>query len=213
MPLTVAIPTLGRPTLARTLFSFLDQLADGDEVIIVADPKGDSEYARFVYELGTKRNGVNWQFLIQPGDGWGQPQRNRALVSATDGNHVWCLADDDVATPVALTAIRELVGSAGPRSWGIFRAGRGSDGPWVWQDMVVRVGNLDADCIVAPADIESRWGDGYEGDHLFAQQLRVELGEPAWHSSVIAVTMPSADYLTGHYQALAEAVTREPGFA
>lgn len=210
MSLTVAIPTIGRPTLARCVFSFIEQLHDGDEVIIVADRKGDTDYAKFVYQLGTKRNGVNWRFAVH-GDlasGWGQAQRNKALDMAASGNHVWCLSDDDVATPGALDNIHEVLDHASAQDWFLFRAGRGTDAVWVWQDSAVRVGNLDADCLVVPSAIFSRFGLDYEGDAKLAHALVDELGDPWFHEEVIAVTTPSIEYLRQHYGLLAGAITR-----
>ena len=215
MSLTIAIPTIGRPTLARCLFSFIDQLHDGDEVIIVADRKGDTDYAKFVYQLGTKRNGVNWRFTVHgdPNSGWGQAQRNKAYDLADDRNHVWCLSDDDVATSGALDAIRDSInrssGQGGGQPWFIFRVGRGTSVPWVWQTTEVRVGNLDADCIVAPSAVKVRWGLDYEGDARFAHALVAELGQPWFASDLIAVTTPSGDYLADHYAAM---MHLQPGF-
>lgn len=200
MGLTIAIPTIGRPTLARTLFSFIEQLEPGDEVIFVADPKGDPEYVHTVYNLGSNRLGVNWVFKIQGGEGgWGQAQRNYARKVATPGNHIWSVADDDIVTPNALSALRTI-----KSGWALFRVGRGSDAPWLWQDKRVYKGNLDADSILAPAGhLDAQWGLDYEGDAKFALALQAELGEPWWGETVVAVAKPNAEYLEKHYQGLA----------
>jgi hypothetical protein len=228
MSLTVAIPTLGRPSLARCMFSFIEQLVPGDRVLFVADPKGDTEYVKWCYGVGTNKLGVDWRYTIKGGEGgWGQPQRNHAYDLIEDG-YVWCLSDDDIATPTALDLIRaatnclcewrgELRAGAhahcpihGERfGWFIFRAGRATDEPWMWADMKrgIAPGNLDADCIVAPASTRARWGLDYEGDVAFARALRADLGEPAWHSSMIAVTKPGPEYLAQHYRALSDTIT------
>jgi glycosyltransferase involved in cell wall biosynthesis len=205
--LSVVIPTLGRPTLARTVFSFLGQLEDGDEVIFVADPKGDVDYVKWMRAASSNRLGVDWRHVVHDGPGgWGLPQRNRGYELAR-GDWVWFLADDDVATPWALEAIRAAVRCAPP--WFIFRAGRANDEPWIWTNEEIRRGNLDADCIVAPSGAAARWGLDYTGDYDFAVALRAELGEPAWHSAVVAVTKPSPEYLGRHYRSLAVALTDE----
>jgi hypothetical protein len=194
--LTVAIPTIGRPTLARCVFSFIEQLEPGDTVLLIADPKGDTEYVRWMHQVATNKLGVNWRFVIRGGEGgWGQPQRNYAYKIAPLGSHVWCLSDDDVATSNALNLLR----AACHDRWSIFRAGRANGAPWVWQDQAVRIGNLDADCILAPAGVDARWGLGYEGDYEFARACQSELGEPVWRSETIAVTKPNGEYLDTHY--------------
>lgn len=204
MNLTLIIPTLGRPTLARTVFSFNGQLQDGDEVIFVADPRGDVEYVKWMRTTASNRLGVDWRHVVHDGPGgWGLPQRNRGLEAATRP-YAWFLADDDIATPGALDTIRAALEPPPLRPWFIFRAGRANAEPWVWQDAQIRRGNLDADCIVCPTIITSRWGLDYSGDYDFAVALREELGEPAWGAAVVAVTKPDAAYLEVHYAALAE---------
>jgi glycosyltransferase involved in cell wall biosynthesis len=202
--LTIVIPTLGRPTLARTVFSFLGQLEDGDEVILVADPKGDVDYVKWMRESSSNRLGVEWRHVVHDGPGgWGLPQRNRGLELATR-DLVWFLADDDIATPWALDAIRSPVAPEG--RWRIFRVGRANDEPWIWVDREIRRGNLDADCIVCPSGVSARWGPDYTGDYDFAVALHDELGPPVFCQDIVAVTKPDADYLARHYRALGNAL-------
>jgi hypothetical protein len=204
--LTVAVPSIGRPSLARCVFSFIDQLEPGDEVIFVGDRRGDLDYVKFVHRLASGRNGIDWRFAVAAGEcGWGQPQRNRAYELATPGSHVWCIADDDVATSGALAAIRGAVDRA-EAPWFIFRAGRGTDAPWLWQDETVRVGNLDGDCLVVPAGVQSRWGLRYEGDADLAHSLVRELGRPSFETPVVAVAKPNVEYLPVHYERLVASV-------
>jgi len=201
--LTVAIPTLGRPSLARCVFSFIDQLQPGDRVLLVADPKGDTDYVRWVYNIATNKMGVDWRYTIKGGQGgWGQDQRNHAY-DLTDEGHIWCLSDDDIATPGALEVIRRRIEIRQPDDWFLFQVGRTRDTPWVWTRQTVEVGNLDADCIVAPATTLTRWGLGYEGDKDFATGLLAERGQPIFVPEVIAVTKPDGDYLDRHYARLA----------
>jgi glycosyltransferase involved in cell wall biosynthesis len=196
--LSIVIPTLGRPTLARTVFSFIGQLHDGDEVIFVADPKGDVDYVKWMREASSSRLGVDWRHTVHGGPGgWGLTQRNRGLEMAT-GDLVWFLADDDVATPWALDAIRSEVHPSEP--WSIFRAGRANDDPWIWVDQEIRRGNLDADCIVCPPGVSARWGLDYSGDYDFAVALAEELGPPVWRQDIVAVTKPNGEYLARHYR-------------
>jgi hypothetical protein len=199
--LTIAIPTIGRPTLARCVFSFIEQLEPGDNVLFVADPKGDVDYVRWVYKVATNRLGVNWRISIQGGQGgWGQDQRNHAY-NTTDEGHIWCLSDDDIATPDAVEAIRHCA-NATTNGWFLFRAGRANANPWVWTRREVETGNLDADCIVAPASTPCRWGLGYEGDAGFALHLLANHGPPVFMERVVAVTKPNDDYLEEHYRRL-----------
>jgi hypothetical protein len=116
-------------------------------------------------------------------------QRNWGFAHAA-GSHVWCLADDDVAAPGAVDA---LVAAARQGGWHLFRVRSvGELGDWVvWRDRHVILGNLDAEGILVPRDVTSRWPNRYEGDFLFAELLSDELGEPTWQETVVALLRPA----------------------
>lgn len=189
--LTVAIPTLGRATLEATLRSIADQLVADDEILVVADPIGDPIRAAELVEeiLPAARLEV-----IAGGDQWGHAQRNWALEHAA-GEYVWALADDDIAEPGALEALR---GAAAAGGWHLFRVeSRGELGHWaIPDDRVIRETNVDAECILAPRDVEARWGSRYQGDLDFALDLLAELGEPSWHETVGARLRPATERAT-----------------
>jgi|SRR5947207_2472211 len=107
MTLTIVIPSIGRPTLKRTLDSIRDQeLLDGDRVVVALDtfeqpPRPD--VAELVDSYGAP-------FSILPfdgGDHWrGMHQLNRAIeVAETD--FLCGLGDDDCYTVGAIAKLRQ----------------------------------------------------------------------------------------------------------
>jgi len=189
--LTVAVPTLGRSSLARTLAPIARAVGPDDAVLVMADGGGDVAAARFIYrEVATR----NWRFEVLPSSPWGQAHRNWALQQA-ETTHVWSLNDDDTPTSAAVAAIRA---HAHPRRATIFKA-RFPDGtsfwgqpaeyrePVIWRDPSVRLGNVDAAMIVAPAGCASRWGERYEGDFDFAAALVDEFGAPVWRDETVVL--------------------------
>lgn len=112
--LSVILPTLGRPTLARAVRSVLPQLAPGDELVVVADPAGDTVHAELVC-MGRRppatilrqqwRDGRMTFVRGSVSDGSGNPQRDLGIQVAR-GTHLCFLDDDDVYTPGALTTMR-----------------------------------------------------------------------------------------------------------
>ena len=184
--LTITIPTLGRPTLEATLRSIADQLTADDEVLIVADPAGEPGRAA---ELAAEIVPAARLEVIAADDNYGHGQRNWALDHAA-GDYIWALADDDVAAPSALEALRGAGGG-----WHLFCVeSRGELGDWRRPaDRSIAFGNVDAECILAPRAAAARWGSRYEGDLDYALDLLAELGEPTWHDTVVARLRPATE--------------------
>lgn len=196
--LTLVIPTVGRPTLARTLTSLRGQpWGPGDEILLVCDRPAASPFVRELYP----QFGPPVRYLETPALGhWGHGVRNHVqrerLVRTT---HRAQLDDDDTWTPDALATIRAAL-TAEPDRPHIFRmdwrlAGPKrppDDRPVLWTDPVLRDSNVGTPMLVAPVALDgAEWGARYNGDfdHIRETCGRHPLG-PAWHPGVICVCRP-----------------------
>ena len=104
--LSVIVPTVGRRTLGRTLRSVIPQLAQSDELIVIADgPEALQAASGIVRRL----NGRCRLHATEARTGsWGNAQRDLGMVLAT-GTHLTFMDDDDIYAPGALDAIRKAV--------------------------------------------------------------------------------------------------------
>jgi len=170
--LSVIIPTVGKPTLSRTLRSILDAGFDGgrDELIVVSD--GPSEGARRIMDFY-----ATWfpkaKFIQGPKTGvYGNTQRNVGIGVAS-GTHLAFMDDDDAYAPGALAAVREAVSKAPDRPH-IFKMlvcdPRRTYG-LCWRSKDVVLGNIGSPMMVTP-NVPSRLGkfeEQYAGDFNFVR--------------------------------------------
>jgi glycosyltransferase involved in cell wall biosynthesis len=101
LSLSLIIPTIGRPTLKRTLDSLQPQLLPEDEVLLV-----DHGYHEHVAELAADY-GCRY-FRDDTPTPYGGARRNMGMRFAT-GTHLHFMDDDDTYAPRALAAIREAL--------------------------------------------------------------------------------------------------------
>lgn len=186
MSLSIIIPSLGRPTLARTLASFVGSLEPGDEAIIVADERGDVEQARRIWSETSSEGSV--VFATQEGGEYGNAQRERGMAMAR-GTHLGFVDDDDVYAPEALGLFRE---HACDRPV-IFRM-RMPDGSLIWRDHEIRYANYGTPMGLWPnVPGLGKWIPHVAGsgqDYVFARDSCEALGEPVWVDRVVAFVRP-----------------------
>jgi hypothetical protein len=176
MRLSVLVASSGRPTLARTLQSIGSQLSPGDELIV--DCNDDAPY--------------------------GNEARNRMMLRAR-GSHLMFLDDDDLYLPGAFDAVRAGV-AQDPSRMHMFKMrypprhyifpslddGDGS-GPYeIWVKPEIAPGNVSTQIVVVPRVYEKlgTWSARYEGDLDFITSTSKLMGEPIWHTDVIALIRP-----------------------
>jgi len=184
--LTITIPTIGRPTLRRTLDSIhAQQLVDGDEVLLVQDGPAD-EATRRVFE----ESGLPGRYLAtgkRAADFGGTP-RNLAIQRAR-GEYLAFLDDDDASRPGAFDAIRRAAVRHPERPL-MFRMARPGWAMDLWSDQTVRHGNVSTQMFVAPnrPDRLGAYGLYYSGDlEWIATTLeRWPPGALVWESATIA---------------------------
>jgi GT2 family glycosyltransferase len=178
--LSIVIPTLGRPTLERTLAS----CSDADEIVVVHDTvKGGSTPS-------LPPNAV----LIEGrwGVTGGHAGRQEGIRRAT-GTHLAFMDDDDVYTPGAIQMMRD----AACERPVIFRMDHYSHGV-LWRDPVVRFGNVSTQMYVVPNE-PARLGSWEPhapglpepgGDYTFIAGCVTHMGEPVWREEIISTLRP-----------------------
>ncbi len=189
---SVIVPTLGRPSLKGTLRSLAPQLADGDEVIVVADPAGDVENSRRIFN-GWARD-ERWQFheLPKAGNDMGYSGRNLAMSLATTPKLTFC-DDDDQYTPNALDAIR----GSSLEVPTLFRMSYFHGGATLWQSQNIHFGNVGTPMFAIP-NLSGKLGTwaGWEGtssggDCHFITTTVQRMGQPQWNEFVVCLIKPS----------------------
>jgi glycosyltransferase involved in cell wall biosynthesis len=183
MRLAVIIPTIGRPTLERTIDSLRPQLTSDDTLLIAYD-SDDTSKLEWIEAISDGFQRM-WTRSQQP---YGHGAMNSVLDSlgfvAPWVTHTWRIDDDDVATPDALAVLRSCACSQP-----VFARMELSPGELIWVGPDLTEGNIGSPCILAPRSL-ARWGDRYEGDYDYARALVDELGPPLWVDQVVAKIRP-----------------------
>ncbi|REJ97807.1 MAG: glycosyltransferase [Planctomycetota bacterium] len=152
-PISIALitPTLGRSSLTRTLKSALPQLSANDEWFIIGD--GPQPHAReAVAVLNDER--IRYREHVDPSSSYGNSQRNRGMREAQADYFVF-LDDDDTLLHGALDAVRREAASGAPL---MFRMDYRPGQRLVWEEPVVRVGNVGGAIFVIPNQV-GRWAE------------------------------------------------------
>ena len=162
--LSIVVPTIGRPTLARMVASVPDPTV---EIVVVADTYQNDVRA----ELKAARRLVNDRVVWLNHDAgyhcWGHPQRQKGMSEAT-GRWLMFSQDDNVLVPGALDAIRMVIARLDEPRPLLFQVDNWSAGV-VWKQPVLVERNVDADCIVVPSEPTrlGTWGERFQGDYDF----------------------------------------------
>jgi len=192
--LSILVPTIGRPSLSRTLRSIKDQaLHFGDEVLVVGDIlDGPLHEVRALVEIA----GSPFHYIPYAGDRhwYGFPQVNHARRLARPGNYLLTLPDDDVYTAGALDAVRVAVaGLEEPRPL-MFRFLSPMGWP-VWTKPELEQANVSNQCFIVP-NLPGRVADlrceRYESDYDWIVET-LALWPPeslVWDETVIVSARP-----------------------
>ncbi len=178
--LSIIIPTLGRPTLERTLAS----CSGADEIVVVLDTARGA--VSLPCELPPNAVVIEGSWGITGGHGGRQEGIRRAT-----GTHLAFFDDDDEYTPGAIELMR---GVACERPV-IFRMDHYAHGV-LWRDRQVRFGNVSTQMYVVPNGELGSWtphAPGLKepgGDYTFMAETVSKLGDPVWREEIIAVIRP-----------------------
>jgi len=197
--LSVVIPTAAQrhDGLMRTLDSIRWQPHfQGVEVLVVADTHGLQDRLNLDI-LRDQVEGYRGQYRWFEHDAglhcYGQPQRTFGAQQAA-GEWVAFSQDDNILAAGALSAVWMSV-STSPRKRPLFFKVLT---PWrgeVWAERELRLGNIDADCLVLPRELarEITWGLRYEGDFDAAvAAMQRTSGDVGWCEERIAIARPEA---------------------
>lgn len=195
LTISLIIPTISRPTLARALASLVGQLwIPGDEILVVAD--GPQPIAREL--AGQFYLPVRFIQTHGPSNDWGHTPRNEAMPMAT-GTHLMALDDDDELAPGAVAIVRRVI-TATPDRPHLFRMSGHQDVGTVWSVPEIREGGVGTPCLVCPniAGKLGAYAPRYGGDFDF---IRDTCGHypagPVWHTDVICNVRPFARATSG----------------
>lgn len=177
--IAVVIPSIGRPSLLRTV----ESARWADEVFVVYD--GPDVPVREDLPKGTR---VSFHPAFDASSCWGHPQRNYALEVLAGGKwgvtHVSFMDDDDVYAPDAGDVIRAAV-EAEPKVAHLFCMQR-RGGEVIGRHRRIEGGMVGTPMIVVPVGRHGRWGDRHEGDLDFCVST-AEVVPVKWHDEVIAL--------------------------
>lgn len=186
--LSIIIPTIGRPTLRRTLESIACQMSKDDEVLLIID--GLNADLGEVIDASRKYWSFRWLNTREPASCYGHAQRNIGLREATKHYVTFC-GDDDVYDQDAFQKIRIAIATNPGRPL-IFKVDTWSCGE-VWREPVLECGNVDCGGFVVPNDKErlGTFSYRYEGDYDFINgTLRGYPEGPVWRPERIMVCRP-----------------------
>ena len=200
--LSVIVPTVGRPTLARTMRSLLQQRSRlAWEVILVGDTHGGT-WATQLAAVPQTLVGIPAARYVEHDGGqhaWGHPQRNYGATVAR-GRYLAWLGDDDVYLPGAFEAIRMALEAAPEPAVHLFKWIPPWKAPVLWEEAgVLLQDHIDAEQIVVPnvPDRLGTWNAGrYQGDYDFIRETVDKWGgveRVVWRPEVIAQAQPSDD--------------------
>jgi GT2 family glycosyltransferase len=178
--LSVVIPTLGRPSLERTLAS----CSDADEIVVVLDTaKGGS-----LPSLPPNAVSLEGYFGVTGGHAGRQ-----AGIQVASQSHLAFMDDDDVYTPGAIALMRNAAADVPV----IFRMDHYNHGV-LWREPEIRFGNVSTQMYVVPNE-PARLGTWEPhvpglpepgGDYTFIKETCEMMGEPIWREEIISVLRP-----------------------
>lgn len=170
------VPTLGRPSLLATLKSI--ECWPGDEILVVGNVKEN-------VQVETSGHRVKYiQHL--PGGDWGHTERNFATPLAR-GQYIAHIDDDDVYAHGTRAAMEDAIRTA-PGRPSIFRM-QFPNGITLWQEPVIRCGNLGTPCFLIPnrPTMLGTWGSFVGGDCHFLETSKWAANEYNWRPEIIAL--------------------------
>ena len=195
--LTIAVPTIGRPSLADTLASIARQdLEADDQVLIVYDSfASDPQHVE-----ATRQLVENYAFTFVEHNGWvhffGNPQLNRAIELAT-GDYFCALGDDDVYVDGAIARMRKALAPGRALLFQFlsppYLAINDPRRVLLWSDRQLRIANISGCCIAAPraAVVPVSCDLRIEVDYEWIVDIIAKTGQkPKWLEACLVIARP-----------------------
>lgn len=187
--LSIIVPTCGRPSLYRTLYSILvNGIEPEDEIVIVEDgpqPEAARIVSSFSERLPVKLLGTKFS------SGLGGPQRNHGMANAI-GTHLLFMDDDDVYTNGGISKVRNACAEF-PEHIVIFRMRaltKRLPFDYIWQNPDLVMGNVSSQMFTVPnnKDRLAEWSSKLCNDFDFLMETTSKYPAESiiWRHEVIA---------------------------
>lgn len=180
----VITPTIGRPSLRRTLESatlgegdLWEVVADGEEVYEMVKPE--------ILDLLRAETYLHLTTTFKPAGDYGNKLRD-SIIAITGSDYFLFLDDDDVFAPGAIQIIKGTIARVAPRPI-IFKMVNGN-GEILWKNRVVTPGNVGGSmfcCPNTPGKL-GQWvnGAGHRSDFEFIKGTLHKYGD-GWRQAVV----------------------------
>lgn len=189
--IALIIPTVGRPTLARTLESLRSQQwREGDQVVVVGDgfqPTAKELFEQFNYPFAKYVELPNG-----PYKDWGHTPRNMVMPTCTQ-DYIMALDDDDIMDEEAIRIVRNRLIFIPNRPHLFKMRGHPDAYSEIWTDEEVREGNVGTPMFVIPNVPEkiAKYTNRYGGYFDFIRDTcALHPGGPVWNDEVICKIRP-----------------------
>ena len=184
LSICVITPTIGRPTLRRTLESAKLGPLDNWEVI-TDGPEIYKKVKPDILDLLNSRRYLHYSTTFRVMGHYGNRLRDTRM-SITENDYFVFLDDDDVFAPGAIEIIKEAIAQHHPRPI-IFKM-RNGNGETLWKNREVTPGNVGGSMFVCPNDPDKlgKWdnGQGHRSDIEFIRQTLENYG-PGWRQDIV----------------------------
>lgn len=203
--ITIAVPTIGRPSIVDTLDSIARQdLRTGDQVLIVYDSFAPDP--AHLEQTRTLVEGYGFTFVAFNGyvHFFGNPQLNHAMTLAT-GDFFTALGDDDVYVDGAIARMRKALVRGRALLYQFYSPddlipNKPGLRVRLWQDRSLRVANLSGCCMAAPREslVPVSRELRIEVDFDWIVDIVAKTGQkPKWLKDCLIVARPPAGYHAG----------------
>jgi hypothetical protein len=165
------VPTIGRPSLAKTLASI--ECWPGDEVLLVGSPNGHTH--PFAHHVP-----------CPPGGDWGHAERNYSTPMARC-RYIAHIDDDDVYAPGTRALMADAIAQTPARPV-LFRM-QYPNGITLWEEPTIRCGNVGTPMMLIPnrPTMLGTWGSFVGGDCHFLETSKWKAEDYVWRPEVIAL--------------------------
>lgn len=171
------VPTLCRPSLAKTLASI--ECWPGDEIIVVCDVQLNAHMQSFITDVARVVH-------CPPGGDWGHTERNVATPLAR-GRYLAHIDDDDVYVKGTRALMADAIAKTPDRPV-LFKM-RYPNGITLWSDPVLRCGNVGTPMILIP-NVPEKLGQFRPfvgGDCAYLEEMKWDKKEIVWRPEIIAL--------------------------
>lgn len=210
MTFSIIIPTMGRPTLGRTLDSIIHQMGEKDEIIVVTDgpmPHVFDLVKHYVDVMPAGRITVTTGPETHDNGG---TQRDLG-ISMAQSDWLLFMDDDDIYTRSAFNTVRQALSEfPGPELPHVFKMQAGGGGGWqtqvvgwtgtLWQQPKLTYGNVGTPMFVVSKLTElPKWANYHKNSHDFGFIHEIVTkyydNQMVWRPEVISIIRPSGEDL------------------